>query len=104
MSDSKVRVLYQDIVGQMEKRADAKIASKKVAKAKYFGVVYKSYGIKEQELRELINSYLNKLKQLSLEERFHLVKMLYTSGFSEQVNFGDTILQLCVEELTPCLL
>ena len=101
MSNNKVRVLYQNIVRQLKKKADAKIASKKVARAKYFGVTYKSYGIEEQEEKELVNSYLSKLKRLSLEERFHLVKMFYTSGFSEQTNFGDAILQLSMDELSP---
>jgi len=42
MSDNKIRALYQDIVRQMEKRADTKIASKKVAKARapiYFALL-----------------------------------------------------------------
>jgi 3-methyladenine DNA glycosylase AlkD len=96
-----VNELYRDIVGELEKRADATIASKKTAKAKYFGINCKSYGIQKSEETELIRSYSDILRQLSLEERFELAIMFYVSDFSEQVNFGDAILQLSLEELTP---
>lgn len=97
----KVKELYLDIVRQLRKRGDAEIASKEIAKAKYFGISVKSYGIRKEEETELINSYLESLKQLCLEERFELAKSFHTSGFSEEVNFGDTILKLSLKEITP---
>jgi len=93
--------LYTNIVRQLEKKADARIAEKKIAKAKYFGVDCRCYGIDESEESELIRSYLEDFRQLSLEERFELAKRFYASGFSEQVNFGDAILTLSLDELTP---
>jgi 3-methyladenine DNA glycosylase AlkD len=97
----KIKELYSNIVRQLQKKGDAKIASKKIERAQYFGIDYKSYGIEESEEIELIRSHLNNFEQLSLEERFELAKMFYTSGFSEQANFGDAILELSVEDLTP---
>jgi len=97
----KVKKLHRDIVGELEKRADAETASKKIAKAKYFGVKISSYGLREAEERELIENYSERFKQLSLEERFKLARMFYASDFSEQVNFGDAILKLSLNELTP---
>ncbi len=97
----KVKELYRNIVGELEKRADTTIASKKTEKAKYFGVDCKSYGIQKSEENELIRSYSDILRQLRLEERFELAKLFYASDFSEQVNFGDAILLLSLEEMTP---
>jgi 3-methyladenine DNA glycosylase AlkD len=93
--------LYWEIIKHLEKRADAKLASRKIAKAKYFGIVINSYGLREVEERELVESYLDRFGQLSLDARLQLAKMLYASDFSEQVNFGDAILGLSIEELTP---
>ncbi|MFQ6087097.1 MAG: DNA alkylation repair protein [Candidatus Bathyarchaeia archaeon] len=97
----KIKELHSDIVRQLEKRADAETASKKIARAQYFGVKYKSYGVRKSEEIELIGSYLNSFKQLNLEEKFKLAKMFYASGFSEQANFGDAILELSLEDITP---
>lgn len=96
-----IEELYSEIVRQLQKRSDAKLAAKKIARAEYFGIHYKSYGIKESEETELIRSYLSSFKKLSLEQRFELAKRFYMSGFSEQVNFGDAILELSVDELIP---
>lgn len=97
----KIKELHLEIVKQLEKRADPKIASKKIAQAEYFRIGYKSYGIRESEERELINRYLKRFKQLSLEERFELVKMLFSSLFSEQAAFGNAIMELSLEDLNP---
>lgn len=97
----RIEDLYSDIVKQLEKRADAKAASKTIAKAKYFGIMIKSYGLREEEEKELIERYSANLRKLSLDARLQLARMLYASGFSEQVNFGDAILGLSIEELTP---
>lgn len=97
----KIKELYLDIVRKLEKRTNPKKASIKIAQAQYFGVRYKSYGIETSEQTELIRSYSDSFRQLSVEERVELAKMFYASGFSEQVNFGDAILELSVEGLTP---
>jgi len=97
----RIEDLYSEIVRQLEKRTDAGIASKKIAKARYFGVTINAYGLTEAEEKELIESHLGSFGQLSLDSRLQLAKMFYASDFSEQVNFGDAILQLSIEELTP---
>jgi len=92
---------HSRIVRELEKRADAEIASKKIAKAKYFGVKINSYGLREPEEKELIEKYSHSFKQLNLQQRFKLAKMFYASKFSEQVNLGDAILKLSLNKLTP---
>lgn len=44
---------------------------------------------------------MERFKQLSPEEKFELAKRFYASDFSEQVNFGDAILRLNLDEITP---
>ena len=97
----QIEDLHSDIVRQLEKKADAEVASKKIAKAKYFGIKINSYGLREAEERELISNYSASFEQLSLEELLKLVRILYSSEFSEQVNFGDAILKLSLNELAP---
>jgi 3-methyladenine DNA glycosylase AlkD len=97
----KPKKLYCEIIRELERHADDKVASKKEAKAKYFGIDRRSYGIERSEVAELIEGYLEDFRNISLEERFELATMLYASGFSEQVNFGDSLVRLSLEELTP---
>jgi 3-methyladenine DNA glycosylase AlkD len=97
----QIEDLHSGIVKQLEKRADAKAASKRIKKAKYFGIEINSYGLSEEEEKELIERYLGIFRQLTLDERLQLAKMFYASTFSEQANFGDAILELSIEELTP---
>lgn len=99
--DMKTEDLYSEIARQLEERTDVEIASKKTAKAKYFGITIKSYGLKEAQWKGLIESYLGTLRELSLKARLQLAKKFYASEFSEQVNFGDAILELSIEELAP---
>lgn len=97
----KIKELYSNIVRQLQKKADKKTASKKIERGRYFGISYKSYGIEETEETELIDSHLSSFKELTLEKRLELARMFYAPGFSEQANFGDAILELSVEDLTP---
>lgn len=90
--------LFLEVVKQLEKRADAKIASKKMYYHKKSS--YRSYGIRTPVLRELIKRHKSRFKQLNLEERFTLAKMFYKSGFSEQATFGNTLLELSVGSVT----
>lgn len=97
----KLEELYKEIVRELEKHADAELASKKVAQAKYFGVDCKSYGIERSEMSELVEGYLEDFRKLSLEERSELAKMFCASDFSEQVSLGDSLLKLSLKEMTP---
>lgn len=96
----QIEGLYLEVVRELEKRADIEIASKK-KHLWHKKKGYKSYGIGKLDNEELIEKYLNIFEQLRLEERFRLTKMFYKSGFSEQANFGNTLLELCFERITP---
>jgi 3-methyladenine DNA glycosylase AlkD len=97
----KVEELYHEIVKQLKSRENREAATKIVAKAKYFGITIGSYGLNEPEEKEIFENYCEGLKQSNLGERLELVKKLYASGFAEEVNFGDTVLMLSLEEITP---
>ncbi len=94
----KIEDVYSEIVRQLEKRANAKLASMEEYYHKKTG--HKSYGIRTPELRELIKTYLRIFKQLSLEEKFQLARMFFKSGFSEQATFGNTVLEISVRNIT----
>lgn len=79
----KIEDLYSEIVKQLEERADVEVASKRIAKAKYFGITIKSYGLKEAKGKELIESYLGDFRKLSLNVRLQLVKMFYARAPDE---------------------
>lgn len=93
--------MHSEIVRQLEERVNHEIASKKIAKAKYFGIMISSHGLRDEEEKELIEGHLDSFGRLRLEARLQLAKMFYASDFSEQANLGDAILQLGIEELTP---
>ena len=95
----QIEDLYSEIVRELEKRADAELASMEKYYHKKPG--HKSYGIGTPELRELIKKYIGSFKQLNLEEKFELARMLFRSGFSEQATFGNTVLEISVRSITP---
>ncbi|MBU6998413.1 MAG: DNA alkylation repair protein [Theionarchaea archaeon] len=95
------RELHREIVTQLEKRADHVTASKNTERAKRFNINHTYYGLTGEVLRDLIAQYEGQFSQLELTERFHLVKMLYCSGISEQIAFGDTILVTSLDEISP---
>jgi len=101
MMTRKVDMRTEARARQLEKGANAEIASKKTGKAKYFGIIINSYGLTEAEEKELIGRYLDSFRQLSLDARLRLAKMFYASDFSEQVNLGHVIVELSIKELTP---
>jgi 3-methyladenine DNA glycosylase AlkD len=96
----KIENLYSEVVRQLEKRFDAKIASKS-KRLWHKEPGYRSYGVRTPELRELTKRYLSSFEQLSLEEKFELAKKFFKSGFSEQATFGNTVLEISVESIAP---
>ncbi len=97
----KVEDLHQEVVKQLKRRENRDTAAKIVAKAKYFGINIMSYGVDGLEQKEIFESHKESLKQFTLRERLDLVKRLYSSGFSEEANFGDKILMISLDEITP---
>jgi 3-methyladenine DNA glycosylase AlkD len=95
--------LFSEIVKQLEKLA--KSHSSKV-RLQWFSQQHKetglkSYGIRTPEIRKLIKAYTSRLKQPGLKEKYDLAKRFYKSGFFEQATFGDTLLELSAESITP---
>jgi hypothetical protein len=63
----KITDLYSEIVKELQKKANSKIASDD----KFFHKVtgFRSYGIRAPEFHELFKPYRNVLKQLSFKEK-----------------------------------
>jgi 3-methyladenine DNA glycosylase AlkD len=95
----KITNLYSEIVEELQKRANPKIASDYRFFHKVAG--FKSYGIRAPEFRELFKPYRSALKQLSFREKLKLVRMLFKSGFIEQETFGITVLSYGAREMEP---
>jgi 3-methyladenine DNA glycosylase AlkD len=95
----RINDLYAEVVEQLEKRADVQIA--KIEKYWHKTGGHVSYGIKTQELTELIKKYRGVFKQLSLGEKLELARMFFKSGFSEQGTFGTVALAHGVKEMGP---
>jgi len=86
-------------MGELESRAEPWVESEKSRWHKEPG--YRSHGVGTQEQKALVKRYLPLFKELDLEDRLELARIFYSSGFSEQANFGNTLLELSVGELTP---
>ena len=93
----QVESLYLEIVKQLEKKADAKLA--KIEKYYHKTPGHRSYGIRTPEFRALSKQYKSCLKQLSLDERVKLARMFFKSGFSEQASFGNMMLELSIKDI-----
>ncbi|MGC1122213.1 MAG: DNA alkylation repair protein [Candidatus Methanofastidiosia archaeon] len=93
--------LYKEIMAQLKKSADPVAASRNTEKAERFNINHKYYGLTGEVLRDLITQYEGQFSQLELIERFHLIRMFYCSGISEQIAFGDTIMVNSLDEISP---
>ena len=93
----KVKRLYSEIVGQLEKRADSELA--KLDKYYHKTAGHKSYGIKTPALIELIRTYRDVFKKISLEEKLDLARAFFKSGLSEQSTFGIVVLEHGVKQM-----
>lgn len=57
--------MHSEIAKQLERRADAKIASKTIAKARYFELFINSYGLREEEEKgSVIDDYTSRHQRL----------------------------------------
>jgi 3-methyladenine DNA glycosylase AlkD len=93
--------LYGEIVGELERRADAGRAKKEMYYHKTVGKGFKAYGIVAPEFYEIAKKYQSMFKQLTFKERITLVEQFFRSGYTGQMSFGIILLRLSVKEMKP---
>jgi hypothetical protein len=96
-----VDVLYGEIVGELERRADAERVKREMRYHKKVGAGFKVYGLSAPEFYELAKKYRNVFKQLSFKDRVKLAERFFRSGYGGQMSFGIILLGLSVGEMKP---
>lgn len=97
-----VEHLYADVVGELERRADADRAEKEMYYHKKVGSGFKCYGISSSEFKEMAKEFRQAFNELSFGERLELARRFFRSGYAGQMSFGITLLRLSVKEMKPC--
>ncbi|NIQ06593.1 MAG: DNA alkylation repair protein [Candidatus Korarchaeota archaeon] len=95
----EIEEVYSDIVEALKRRGDEKVAKQK--KKWHKTPSYRSYGVRTSEMRALLQRYRPRMKNLRLKEKLRLAKRLYTSGFAEEADVGQAVLELSVATMTP---
>jgi len=96
-----VERLYEDVVDELERRADAERAKKEMHWHKTVGDTFKCYGISAPEFEEIAKKYRQAFRNLSFSERSELAKRFFRSGYGAQMSFGTALLKLNVKEMKP---
>jgi 3-methyladenine DNA glycosylase AlkD len=91
--------LYSEIVRELEKRADARLAEKEMYYHKKVGPNFKAYGISTPEFVEMLKKYRQVFRQLSYQERMELSERFFKSGYGGQMSFGIALLKLNVKDM-----
>lgn len=93
--------LYADVVGELERRADAQRAENEMYYHKKVGAGFKCYGISAPEFREIAKKFRRAFEELSFEDRVELARRFFRSGFAGQMSFGTALLSLSAKEMKP---
>jgi len=93
--------LRAEIVGELEKKADAERAEKEMYYHKKVGEGFKCYGISSSEFAEIAKKYRQAFKTLGFGERVELARRFFRSGYAGQMSFGIALLKLNVKEMKP---
>jgi 3-methyladenine DNA glycosylase AlkD len=96
-----VEGLYSEIVAELEKRADTRLAEKEMYYHKKVGSNFRAYGISTPEFIEMLKKYREVFRRLSFEERMMLSERFFKSGFGGQMSFGIALLKLNVKDVKP---
>jgi len=96
-----VERLYADVVGELERRADAGRAEKEMYWHKKVGEGFKCYGISAPEFYEIAKKFRRTFRELSFGERVELALRFFRSGYGGQASFGIWLLKLNVKETKP---
>jgi hypothetical protein len=93
--------LHAEIIGELEKKAEAERAEKEMYYHKKVGESFKCYGISSSDFAEIAKKYRQAFKELSSKERIELARRLFRSGYAGQMSFGIALMKLNVKEMKP---
>jgi 3-methyladenine DNA glycosylase AlkD len=93
--------LYKDVVGELERRADARSAAKEMFWHKKVGEGFKAYGISAPDFYEIAKKFRQPFRELSFREMVELARRFFGSGYGGQMSFGVWLLKLNVKEMKP---
>jgi 3-methyladenine DNA glycosylase AlkC len=93
--------LYSEIVGELERRADPRLAEKEMYYHKKVGQDFKVYGVSTTQFDEMLKKYRDAFGRLRFEERMMLSKRFFESGYGGQMSFGIALLKLNVKDMKP---
>jgi hypothetical protein len=96
-----VEELYFEIVGELERRANPRLAEKEVYYHKKVGPNFRAYGISAPQFGEILKKYRRVFRQLSFEDRMMLSRKFFRSGYGGQMSFGIALLKLNVKDMKP---
>jgi 3-methyladenine DNA glycosylase AlkC len=96
-----VEGLYSEIVGELEKRSNPRLAEREMYYHKKVGPNFKAYGISAPEFTKMLKKYRQVFGQLSFEERMELSERFFRSGYGGQMSFGIALLKLNVKDIRP---
>jgi hypothetical protein len=96
-----VEDLYSEIVRELEKKADSRLAEKEMYYHKKVGPNFEVYGIGTPEFREMLKRHRQVFRNLSFGERIMLAKRFFRSGYGGQMSFGIALLNLNVKDMKP---
>ncbi len=91
--------LYGELIEELRERRDLERASASMYYHKTEG--HRSYGLRKADFEELLQRYRPHFLGLPLDDRLHLARRLYRSGLSEEVAFGQTLLEISLKDIGP---
>jgi 3-methyladenine DNA glycosylase AlkD len=93
--------VYSEIVLELEKRANPRLAEKEMYYHKKVGPGFRVYGISTPEFIEMLKRYRQSFRRLSFEERMELAERFFKSGYGGQMSFGIALLKLNAKDIKP---
>lgn len=99
VTSRNIRKLFDEILKELEKRANNKLAEREKIYFKKDG--YKTYGIKTPEVRKLISEYKKVFAKLTTQEKLELAKLFYKSNYGGQDTFATALLQMSLSDFIP---
>lgn len=95
---NKVKLLYHQLLNELERNQDRKHAEKEKYYHRYDG--YKSYGIRTPKFNAILKKYKKSFKELEAREVFELAIHLYSSCIAEQMHTGNYLIGLHIKLIT----
>ncbi len=95
------KLLHSQIVKDLEKRANDRLAKKEMYYHKKVGKNFKAYGITAPAFVEIVGRYKVVFKKLGFDEKLKLARNLFDSGYTAQMSLGIILLEQALQDMNP---